>query len=138
VSRPEYYGNPAGVSGDVEVVRAVYAAFAARDLEAALPYVAPDCELRVVGTASVLERSEPYRGHAGVRDYFADVERLWDGLTLHAEDFRAVPGSVIVMGHVVACLNGVEARRAAIWTWKLRDGLAVSIRVSDVGELASP
>src|SRR3712207_6867262 len=35
VGRPEYYGNPAGLTQDVDVVRAIYAAFAARDLEGA-------------------------------------------------------------------------------------------------------
>jgi len=60
--RPEYYGNPAGVTEDVDVVRAIYAAFAARDLEAGLAHVAPDCEIVVEGTARRAGRSGPYRG----------------------------------------------------------------------------
>ena len=36
VSRPDYYGNPAGVTSDIDVVQAIYAAFAARDLEGAI------------------------------------------------------------------------------------------------------
>jgi ketosteroid isomerase-like protein len=135
VSRPEYYGNPAGVTGDVEVVRATYAAFAARDVEQVIAFAAPDCELRLDGTARSVQRAEPYRGHAGVREYFADVDRAWDDLRLFADDIRAVPGSVIVMGHVEATAGGVVHRRSVLWTWKVRDGLAVSIRVSDMGEL---
>ena len=46
-----------------------------------------------------------------MRDYFADVERLWDELVLHAEDFRAVPGSVIVIGHVTGRKQGLDVRR---------------------------
>lgn len=136
MSRPEYYGNPAGLTADLAVVRATYAAFAARDVERVLQFAAPDCELRLDATARGVQRSEPYRGHAGVREYFADVERVWDELTLHADDIRAVPGSVIVMGHVDATAGGVHHRRSVIWTWKLRDGKALSIRVSDMGELA--
>ena len=49
--RPDYYGNPAGVTEEIEVVRAVFAAFAARDLAAALPHVSPDCEFDLRGTA---------------------------------------------------------------------------------------
>jgi ketosteroid isomerase-like protein len=135
VSHAEYYGNPAGLTDDVAVVRATYAAFAARDVERVLEFAAADCELRLEGTARGASRTEPYRGHAGVREYFADVARVWDELTLHADDIRAVPGSVIVMGHVDATAAGVRQRRAVVWTWKLREGKATSIRVADMGEL---
>jgi ketosteroid isomerase-like protein len=135
VARPEYYGNPAGLTADVAVVRRGYAAFAARDIDALLEITAPDCELHLDGTARNVARSEPYRGHDGVREYFADVAQVWDALTLHADDIRAVPGSVIVMGHVEARREGVLSRRAVLWTWKLRDGLAVTIRVADMGDL---
>jgi hypothetical protein len=39
------------------------------------------------------------------------------------------------MGHVEAFREGILHRRAVLWTWKLRDGLATSIRVADMGEL---
>ena len=138
MSRPEGYGNPAGVTRDIEVVRAIYAAFEARDLEAALPYVAPDCEFDLRGTAERIHRTEPYRGHDGLREYFADVARTWDELTIHAEDFRAIPGSVIVMGHVDGCLDGEPLRRTAIWTWKVSGGRATHVRVSDTGAAPRP
>jgi ketosteroid isomerase-like protein len=138
MSRPTYYGNPAGVTDDLEIVQAVYAAFARRDLARALAHMAPDCELHASGTATAAGRSAPYRGHAGVREYFADVSAVWDELVLHAEDFRVVPGSVIVMGHVTATRDGERMRRAIVWTWRLRDGLAVSVRVSDLGPLEAP
>ena len=138
MSRPEYYGNPAGVTDDLEVVRALYAAFARRDISGALPYLAPDCELHASGTATAAGRSSPYRGHDGVRDYFADVSAVWDELVLHADDFRVVPGSVIVIGHVTASRGGERMHRSIVWTWRLRDGLAVSVRVSDLGPLEAP
>ena len=87
MARPEYYGNPAGITDEIEIVRAVYDAFARRDIEAMLDYLAPDCELYLEGTARVAGREGPYRGHDGMREYFADVERLWDELVLHAEDY---------------------------------------------------
>lgn len=131
--RPEYYGNPAGVTEDVDVVRAIYAAFAARDLEAALAHLAEDCELVLEGTARIAGRTAPYRGRAGMRAYFDDVARVWDELTLHADDFRALPGSVVVMGHVCGRRGDEEIRRNVLWTWRLRDGQAVGVRVSDLG-----
>jgi ketosteroid isomerase-like protein len=138
VSRPEYYGNPAGVTDDLEVVRAIYAAFARRDIAGALPFIAPDWELHAAGTAGAVGRGAPYRGHAGVRAYFADVAAVWDELVLHAEDFRVVPGSVIVIGHVTAVRGAERMYRSVVWTWRLRDGLATSVRVSDLGPLETP
>ena len=135
MERPPYYGNPAGVTADVDVVRAIYAAFARRDLDAAFGFLAPDCELHLQGTARLTGRTEPYRGHAGMRQYFADVERTWEELTIHADDFRVVPGSVIVIGHVTGRRAGAPVRRAAVWTWRIADGRAVSVRAADMGDL---
>jgi len=133
MSRPDYYGNPGGLTEDIDVVRAIYAAFEARDVEGALAWVSPDCELDLRGTATLIGRTEPYRGHEGFREYFVDVARAWDEISLHAEDFRAIPGSVIVMGHVDARLKGEPVRRNAVWTWKVAAGKATHLRVSDLG-----
>jgi ketosteroid isomerase-like protein len=134
VERPDYYGNPAGLTEDIDVVRAIYAAFAERDLEAALGFVAPDCEIHLVGTARRIGRETPYRGHDGMRQYFADVEQVWEELTLHAEDFRVIPGSVIVMGHVRGRTGGRAVSRTAVWTWRVANGQAVYVKVADMGD----
>jgi ketosteroid isomerase-like protein len=133
MGRPEYYGNPAGLTEDIDVVKSIYAAFAARDLEGALAFIAPDCEIHLEGTARQIGRTEPYRGHDGMREYFVDVERAWDELAIHASDFRAIPGSVIVMGHVTGRAAGKPFRTAAVWTWRVRDGKASYFRVADMG-----
>jgi ketosteroid isomerase-like protein len=133
VPRPEYYGNPAGLTRDIDVVKAIYGAFAVRDIEGALDFVAPDCEFHVEGTARAAGRTGPYIGHAGLRQYFADVEAVWANLEIHAEDYRVVPGSVVVMGHVRATNAQGAFRRACIWTWRLQDGRAVHVRVADMG-----
>jgi ketosteroid isomerase-like protein len=135
VSRPEYYGNPAGVTHDLDVVRSLYAAFAARDLDAALPLIAADAELHAEGTAQMAGRTGPYRGHDGLRAYFEDVRRVWEEITLVADDFRVVPGFVVVMGHVELSRDGRAMQRGIVWTWRLRDGVATYMRVADLGEL---
>ena len=136
VSRPDYYGNPAGVTSDIDVVRAIYAAFAARDLDRAIELLSPDCELHLRGTQDLIGREEPYRGHAGMREYYDDVERTWEELTLFANDFRAIPGAVVVMGHVEGRIDGEPVRRGAVWTWKVRAGKATEVRVADLGPAA--
>jgi ketosteroid isomerase-like protein len=134
VPRPEYYGNPAGLTEDIDVVKAIYAAFAVRDLDAALRHISPGCEIHLEGTAVRAGRSAPYIGHDGLREYFADVERVWDELEVSAEDFRVIPSSVIVMGSISGRVAGEVVRRACVWTWRLREGVAVHLRVADMGE----
>ena len=51
MSRPEYYGNTAGLTEDIDIVQAIFAAFAVRDIEGAMDFVAPNCEIYVEGTA---------------------------------------------------------------------------------------
>ena len=136
MARPDYYGNPAGLVDEIEVVRGLYDAFERRDLDAMLAAFSDDAELSFEGTARLAGRTEPYRGHAGLREYLADVERIWEELVLHATDFRAVPGSVIVMGHITGRREGLDVRRASVWTWKVKDGRATSVKAADLGDMA--
>ena len=60
------------IATDIEVVKAAFAAFAARDLEAALALADADIEFSAV-TGDHAGRADPYRGHDGLRQYFRDV-----------------------------------------------------------------
>ncbi|MEA2480510.1 MAG: hypothetical protein QOJ07_2432 [Thermoleophilaceae bacterium] len=131
---PGLYGNPGGVEGDISTVRAIYDAFARRDVEAALEHVADDCELDLPGTAERAGRTSPYRGPEGVRQYFADAARVWTELTLHADDIRVAGGGVAVFGHVTGQVDGEEVSRRVLWLWQVRDGKAVRVRANDLGE----
>ena len=72
-----------------------------------------------------------------MREYFADVARTWGDLTLHAEDFRAIPGAVVVMGHVDGTIApGEPLSRRSVWTWKVAGGRATHVRVADLGPVA--
>ena len=130
-SRP--YGNLGGVSDDVEVVRAIYDAFARRDLAAMTALVSADVVMHLQGTRRLAGRDDPYVGYAGVREYFDDVDSIWEHLELHADDVRAVTGSVVVFGHIRGRVEGADMRRRVVWTWQLRDGKAVSVRADDLG-----
>ena len=116
----------------MDVVRAVFAAFAERDVEGVLAHAHPEVEFTAV-TGGHAGRTEPYRGHDGLRQYMADVERVWEELELHADDYRVIPGSVIVMGHVTGRTADGPVRRSAVWTWRLEALRVVSVRVADVG-----
>jgi len=128
------YGNPAGRTEEVAVVEAVYEAFARRDLAAALRHVHPDVVLDLAGTQDRANRTELYRGHAGLREYFADVARVWEELEVHPGHMRVTPGGVVVFGRITAREDGRRVSRRAVWTWRLRDGLVVAVRAGDLGE----
>jgi ketosteroid isomerase-like protein len=130
---PGLYGTPGEVDEGVATVRAIYAAFARRDVEAAVDYISDDCVIDLPATARATGRSQPYLGREGVRQYFADAERVWTELTLHAEDIRATANGVAVFGHVEGRRGGQAVRRRVLWLWQVRDGRAVSVRANDLG-----
>jgi ketosteroid isomerase-like protein len=126
------YGMGDGAAGDVEIVKSVYAAFARRDLAAIAAVIASDAELLGGPTAQVAGIEEPYRGADGLQRYFADVAAVWDQLSAYPDDFRAATGSVVVFGRLVSTAGDVEVTRDVIWTWRLREGLIISLRVNDL------
>jgi ketosteroid isomerase-like protein len=133
-AEPGSYGTPGRVEEEVGTVRAIYDAFARRDVEGALEHVADDCRLEVPGTARLTGRPGPYVGPDGVRQYFADATQVWTELTLYADDIRAAGNGVVVFGHVKALANGERVHRNVVWLWQLRDGKAVRVTANEIGE----
>jgi ketosteroid isomerase-like protein len=117
------------VAGDDEsVVRAVFAAFAERDVESVLELLDPEIEFTPV-TADFAGRTEPYRGHAGIREYFRDVALVWDDIRLTPHDFREVGGVILVTGRVSARSPARIVDGSTGWVWRVRDGRVVYGRV---------
>jgi ketosteroid isomerase-like protein len=99
-------------------------------VEAAVALTDPDAELWPEGTAAGLGREEPYRGHDGMREYFADVERAWRSLEVHPGELRSVATAVIAFGTAYGVRHdGTIVELPVIWTFKLRDGLLLSGRI---------
>jgi ketosteroid isomerase-like protein len=119
----------------VQVVRDLYDAFLRRDIDGVLARIDESCEFLPIGTARAVGRTTPYVGHDGVREYFADAARVWEEFSLHADDIRAAGSGVVVFGHIRGRSGGRSLRRRVVWVWQLDGGKAVSMRVSDVGEL---
>jgi ketosteroid isomerase-like protein len=127
------YGQGPGSREAIAAIRGIYDAFARRDIEGALRHIAEEVEIMPAGTASRVGRTEPYRGHAGVREYFADAQRVWQDLTLVAGDVRATAGGVVVFGHAEGVSARGPMRQRLVWVWQVRDGRATSMRVSEIG-----
>jgi ketosteroid isomerase-like protein len=112
----------------VTVVKAVFAAFAERDVERVLELIDPEVEFTAV-TADFAGRTEPYRGHEGIRAYFRDVGLVWDDLRLTPRDFREVGESIVVTGRVNARSAARIVDGSTGWIWRVRDGRVVYGRV---------
>jgi ketosteroid isomerase-like protein len=113
---------------DVTVVKAVFAAFAKRDLDGVLDVIDPEMEFTAV-TADLAGRTEPYRGHEGMREYFRDVAVVWDDLRLNPREFRVVGDSILVTGRVTARSPSRIVEGSTGWVFRVRDGRVVYGRV---------
>ena len=109
------------IATDIEVVKAMFAAFADRDLDGVLAVAHPDVEFTAV-TGEQAGRTEPYRGHAGMREYFRDVANMWEELRLTPREFRAVGDMVLVTGKVSARSRSRTITGSTGWVFRVREG----------------
>jgi ketosteroid isomerase-like protein len=112
----------------MDVVRAVFSAFAERDLGAVLAHASPDIEFDAV-TGDHAGRTGPYRGHDGLRQYFRDIAEVWDDLRIVPAEFRQSGDTILVTGRVSARSPARIVAGSTGWIWRLRDGLVVYARV---------
>ena len=113
---------------DIDIVRAVFDAFARRDMARVAALISDDMEFHAV-TAEVAGREGPYRGHAGMEQYFADVEEIWEEIRLTPIDFEEVGDSILVTGRVWARGSGRVVDSSTGWLFKVREGQLVWARV---------
>jgi ketosteroid isomerase-like protein len=107
---------------NVAVIRRLFDAFTRRDLDATLELMDPKVEF-YAPTATLADERTSYRGHDGIRDYFADIERLWEELRVTPGEYRAEGDKVLVLGRIHARgAVGYLADSRAGWLWKLSDG----------------
>lgn len=106
---------------DIDVVKAVFTAFAERDVEAVLVHAHDDVVFSAV-TSDYAGRTEPYVGHEGIREYFRDVASVWDELRLTPSEFRQVGETILVTGRVSARSPARVVAGSTGWIWRIRDG----------------
>jgi ketosteroid isomerase-like protein len=116
------------MQSDMEVVKAVYEAFTERDVERVLAHAHAEVVLSAV-TGDHAGRTEPYRGHAGLRQYFRDVASVWDELQIVPDEYRQTGDTILVTGRVSARSPSRIVAGSTGWIWRLTDGLITYIRV---------
>ena len=109
---------------DIDIVKAVFTAFARRDLARVETLISEDMEFHAV-TAGVAGRDGPYRGHPGMELYFADVDEIWDEINLTPLDFQEVGDVILVTGRVWARGSGRVVDSSTGWLFRVRDGRMV-------------
>jgi uncharacterized protein len=117
------------VSGDnnADLLRRGFEAFERDGIDALLEYIHPDFE----GIASPELATEPgvYRGHEGVRQWFAGFEGFMDDVHFEPDEFLAAGDRVLVGARLVARGMGsgivVEQKNFQVWTF--RDGTAIRL-----------
>jgi ketosteroid isomerase-like protein len=116
------------VTTPADLVRRAYEAIARRDYDTLAELAAPDFELDL--TTRVLNPAT-YRGAEGVRQFFAEVDELWESMEMKVE--RLVERGDEVLALLAVDITGrgsgltLEDRIAQRWT--VSDGKLVRMRV---------
>jgi ketosteroid isomerase-like protein len=104
----------------VSVVRGFTDAVSARDIDAALGFCHPEIEFY-----SLMARLEakPYRGSAGIRRYFEDIETAWEEWRVDVEQLFAAPDgrvAIVMSTHMRGKGSGLSfvERVAAVWQFE--------------------
>jgi len=123
--------RPAAVGAEdpIAIVTAAFDAFARRDLDEMVARCHPEFVLRSFATSRLIERSEPYRGHDGLRAYVRDVGTVWEELTFTPLTFRSAQGSVIGFGRVEGRRPGARVLESIMWVVRMRGNQIASIEV---------
>jgi ketosteroid isomerase-like protein len=105
----------------ISVVRGFADAITERDLDAALELCHPEIEFY-----SLLAQLEarPYRGYAGIRRYFREVDATWDEWRVEVEQLVPAPDGrvVIVMStHMRGKESGLPFAQRVANLWEFKD-----------------
>jgi ketosteroid isomerase-like protein len=104
----------------LSVVRAFTDAVTERDVDAALEFCHPDIEF-----FSLLAQLEarPYRGFAGIRSYFKEIEATWKEWRVEVEQLLPAPDgrvAIVMSTHMRGKGSGLPfvQRLAAVWEFE--------------------
>jgi ketosteroid isomerase-like protein len=112
------------MADNADIVRQVFEAFSRRDITALLALTDPQIVFRPP-TGRLAGHEQPYRGHDGLREYLADVGRVWQELRSEPDEYVEIGDRVLCTGRVYAWGVGRVIDAPAGWLWRLHDGRVV-------------
>ncbi len=108
---------------DRALVERLFEGFNRRDAEEIAAVCDPDLEFFPVGTAEAVGRTAPYVGPAGLHDYLADVEQVWEDLRIAPKLIERSGDSLLVRGRVYARSRELGIRDMPVaWIWDVGEG----------------
>lgn len=111
--------------GAEAIVGRLFHAFNQRDAEAIVELCSPGMEFFAV-TAEEIGRGVPYVGPDGLREYLADVERIWEELLITPGRVELREGRILVVGRVFVRNRELGIRDMPVaWIWQVEGGLFV-------------
>lgn len=104
------------------LVRCLFEAFNQRDADAIVGLCSEQMEFVSV-TGGEAGRERPYSGRQGLRDYLADVEKVWEELLITPGRVERRGDRLLVLGRVYVRSRELGIRdMPAAWIWELREG----------------
>jgi ketosteroid isomerase-like protein len=113
---------------NVGIARRLMAAWSRRDVEAAIELLHEDIEWRPALTAGGVEGAV-YRGAAGIRKWFSELDDVWAELSIEIAEFREVgEDRVLQLGqfHAVGKESGVPIDQAQAILLTIADGRVIA------------
>jgi ketosteroid isomerase-like protein len=113
---------------DLELVRSMLETLNERGVEAAMDQIHPDFE--GVTPPELSPEPDTYRGHEGIRRYFAGFEGVMDEVRWEADELMEAPGDRVVAGIRLvtrSVATGLELELAVWQVCTVRDGKVLRI-----------
>jgi serine phosphatase RsbU (regulator of sigma subunit)/ketosteroid isomerase-like protein len=105
------------------LVGRLFHAFNQRDEVAIVSLCAPEMEFFTV-TGGEAGHDAPYRGPDGLREYLADVERVWEALLITLGAVERQGNRLLAFGRVYVRSRELGIRDMPVaWIWNVEDGL---------------
>jgi ketosteroid isomerase-like protein len=112
---------------NVELVREAYERLNRGDVEGVVEL----CDENfVIDMSERVFNPAVYRGHDGIRRFYADVMEVWESFEWNVEDALTSGDAVVAMLHALGRGegSGLEIDWRVAWIWTVRDGRCVSLR----------
>jgi ketosteroid isomerase-like protein len=113
---------------------AMFAAFAAHDLDRMLAIADPGIVVDAGQLAERTGRSDSYRGHEGLSELLSDLAKIWDDLRVTPREYRHLGGAVLVTATLSARSEGAMMLGTVAWVYRVRRRRVVSIEVFRSGD----
>jgi ketosteroid isomerase-like protein len=112
---------------DLDTVREMIDAFNSTDLDRMLALADPEFEAAVPPELSA--EPDTYRGHEGIRRYFASFQEVMDEISFEAEDLWDAGGAVILTLTLSAFgrHSSIPVRQRLAQVWRVRDGRVLAV-----------